>query len=165
MRDATLPPHYKILQTHFNPRVLCGTRRYLTGRVPRGLNFNPRVLCGTRLISRFLLTFLFHFNPRVLCGTRPYNCCNTSSDQEFQSTRPMRDATRESFLNQLLPTDFNPRVLCGTRLDGPCIYRASLPLFQSTRPMRDATSGTGVVQVTATISIHASYAGRDHCKS
>ena len=58
---------------------------------------------------------------------------------QFQSTRPMRDATaRNVWIERLSMT------------------------FQSTRPMRDATQKVGRVVQVANISIHASHAGRDH---
>ena len=55
----------------------------------------------------------------------------------FQSTRPMRDATK--------PNDANTYVL----------------QFQSTRPMRDATTQAYVLYQSPKISIHAPHAGRD----
>ena len=38
---------------------------------------------------------LIDFNPRVPCGTRRKAAMPSTSSETFQSTRPMRDATRE----------------------------------------------------------------------
>ena len=60
------------------------------------------------------------------------------SQSKFQSTRPMRGATRSSLTIEL--------------------YRT---VFQSTRPMRGATESDRARSVMRVISIHAPHAGRD----
>ena len=59
-------------QTHFNPRVPCGTRLFLPGSTNsvmdisiRGSRVGPDCFCGHCTAS------LTYFNPRVPCGTRP----------------------------------------------------------------------------------------------
>ena len=57
----------------------------------------------------------------------------------FQSTRPLRGATRSRKIRLLRHNDFNPRAPCGARR-----YKKSSSsycrIFQSTRPLRGATS-------------------------
>ena len=92
----------------------------------------------TLLISSFLLNH--YFNPRVPCGTRqfvpppPIDGAQFQSTRPmrdatiilryyhassiFQSTRPMRDATQVEDSDEVVLKDFNPRVPCGTRRFG-----------------------------------------------
>ena len=100
------------------------------------------------------------FNPRAPCGARPGRSAPDHRQNIFQSTRPMRGATR------------------GSVVPIPAVQ------FQSTRPMRGATSPWGRVRPCQTdfnprapcgarpdeassappgrsISIHAPHAGRD----
>ena len=58
--------------------------------------------------------------------------------KSFQSTHPMRDATRSRPACDLRRAYFNPRIPCGMR-QGSTIARWGLLQFQSTHPMRDAT--------------------------
>ena len=100
----------------------------------------------------------------------------------FQSTRPMRGATRPPRLLTCRPSNFNPRAPCGARPApprrgrrpgnfnprAPCGARLAKKangldpiVFQSTRPMRGATQHCGALHVRRNISIHAPHAGRD----
>ena len=78
----------------------------------------------------------------------------------FQSSRPLRGATRRRRATRAIPCNFNPRAPCGARLKRIATFTLSL-LFQSSRPLRGAT-GAGVrhAQYRA-ISILAPLAGRD----
>ena len=79
-----------------------------------------------------------HFNPRSPCGLRLALSLQLSLVFLFQSTQPMRAATRAPFVA------------------GPVACK-----FQSTQPMRAATS-TGLKKCqTHLISIHAAHAGCD----
>ena len=103
----------------------------------------------------------------------------------FQSTRPMRGATRrqkdhgaESAVSIHAPhagrdppsalwlprtERFNPRAPCGARLvdgDSFALFRR----FQSTRPMRGATRRVLHLPLGEFVSIHAPHAGRDPCR-
>ena len=78
-----------------------------------------------------------HFNPRAPCGARRNEARASVSASKFQSTRPMRGATRKAAFIQ-------------------CNF-----LFQSTRPMRGATMHTWKSLFHSRISIHAPHAGRD----
>ena len=77
------------------------------------------------------------FNPRVPCGTRQSRARMGTWLVVFQSTRPVRDATR-NLTNKL-----------------------DVIGFQSTRPVRDATSDRDQSGKGFAVSIHASRAGRD----
>ena len=66
-----------------------------SGAVALLIYFNPRVPCGTRLAySLSCRCYHIHFNPRVPCGTRQRRAWAHLSRLIFQSTRPMRDATK-----------------------------------------------------------------------
>ena len=80
--------------------------------------------------------YLQCFNPRVPCETRHFSCRTKPIIFEFQSTRPMRDATYFNVFKHIL-FSFNPRVPCETR---PNIKRQPTML---------------------PVSIHASHARRD----
>ena len=83
------------------------------------------------------LPLCHHFNPRAPCGARPYTLKTTAPSMTFQSTRPVRGATREvrrvagwraisihapragrdseGRLQELPEQHFNPRAPCGAR--------------------------------------------------
>ena len=79
----------------------------------------------------------FYFNPRAHCGARPATFPRLYDFRPFQSTRPLRGATRTA---------------------PPCRIR---PTFQSTRPLRGATADHQLHRRKRAISIHAPLAGRD----
>ena len=101
---------------------------------------------------------------------------------EFQSTHPLRGATRMPNLSNLAKRYFNPRTPCGVRRRGQGLHRGhghfnprtpcgvrreiveSAPccgLFQSTHPLRGATVVTEAYNANVGISIHAPLAGCD----
>ena len=123
-----------------------------------------------------------YFNPRAPCGARPLGYSAALSTFSFQSTRPVRGATksgsppcytdsisihapragRDASHRQNLrqSVNFNPRAPCGARLrQSVRIYPSST--FQSTRPVRGATRFLMSVNKFHVISIHAPRAGRD----
>ena len=92
------------------------------------------------------------FNPRAPCGARRSARWGAYEDLVFQSTRPMRGATKG------------------------LVESLEDMMFQSTRPMRGATRSRGVCcpasgcfnpraiwirRTTSNVSIHAPHAGRD----
>ena len=102
--------------SHFNPRAPCGARRRDSVGRYCGQHFNPRAPCGARpSLPRQNRRSRYHFNPRAPCGARHDHGGGGRPTAEFQSTRPMRGATK--------PLQ---------------IYQNQIP-FQSTRPMRGAT--------------------------
>ncbi len=78
----------------------------------------------------------------------------------FQSTRPVRGATRLPCCAGDLYTCFNPRAPCGARRATPYFLPLHV-LFQSTRPVRGATRQPAQFEERAKVSIHAPRAGRD----
>ena len=128
------------------------------------LDFNPRSPCGERLFAILNAGYPIlisihapragsdcpqighagrrsHFNPRSPCGERPGSSTTRPTPTRFQSTLPVRGATRErvwQFPRELLisihapragsdhdilddhadETDFNPRSPCGERPSG-----------------------------------------------
>ena len=79
---------------------------------------------------------------------------------KFQSTLPMRGATRIAPPSHGTYFDFNPHSPCGERL-GNCLTVSTSLLFQSTLPMRGATAGSSDSNVDNKISIHTPHAGSD----
>ena len=79
---------------YFNPRAPCGARRRRSG-------------CTSQLTQ--------NFNPRAPCGARPQRIQNVKESIGFQSTRPMRGATRPRRCSLRLSQYFNPRAPCGAR--------------------------------------------------
>ena len=81
---------------NFNPRTPCGVRpRDLLQSPRQRWNFNPRTPCGVRRSSRFISARSPNFNPRTPCGVRPGRQQEQPTCSEFQSTHPLRGATRE----------------------------------------------------------------------
>ena len=71
-------------------------------------------------------------------GATPPMTRNSSAASRFQSTLPMRGATRHFFIRYPLTRNFNPHSPCGERLAGTLDEWAA-KVFQSTLPMRGAT--------------------------
>ena len=122
-------------------------------------NFNPRAPYGTRPRCRPPARFSRNFNPRAPYGTRRAELRKTGDKKIFQSTRPVRDATKwpVSFSTGSKFQSTRP-VRDATRPTDKAIAGA---LFQSTRPVRDATLALEVSRNTCQISIHAPRTGRD----
>ena len=125
---------------YFNPRTPCGVRH--SGQIPKidaSINFNPRTPCGVRLNRLFP--------------------CRTFD--QFQSTHPVRGATRCKSSSKSAFFDFNPRTPCGVRrlafagyvLFAVISIHAPRAGCDSPKHFRHNTS--------ASISIHAPRAGCD----
>ena len=78
------------------------------------------------------------FNPRTPCGVRHVAGLTSSQLPEFQSTHPVRGATRGVPVYRVLSKDFNPRTPCGVRQE---LNKHNIQewIFQSTHPVRGAT--------------------------
>ena len=114
-----------------------------------------------RSISSHRLSILINFNPRTPCGVRRQCNSDRRKSQQFQSTHPLRGATRPKIPIAPPISNFNPRTPCGVR---PMARRRrqQTPKFQSTHPLRGATIGNPrSLQTTSGISIHAPLAGCD----
>ena len=79
---------------------------------------------------------------------------------QFQSTRPIRGATRPNCTQSRSLADFNPRAPYGARPQVRELWRGHHG-FQSTRPIRGATGQGRHLTVGQDISIHAPHTGRD----
>ena len=96
IRGATHAASYLCQRTgNFNPRApygarLCpGCRKHNTR-----YNFNPRAPYGARPTIRTTALVRFNFNPRAPYGARLFNERKVFKAIVFQSTRPIRGATR-----------------------------------------------------------------------
>ena len=125
-----------------------------------------------------------HFNPRLPCGRRPQPLRGQAQTRpRFQSTPPLREATRKDLFNKRAYCNFNPRLPCGRRrgvngyniLAGlyfnprlPCGRRRSLSSvlgrqrhFNPRLPCGRRQSAMRITELPVFISIHASLAGGD----
>ena len=146
-------------------------------------NFNPRTPCGVRL-RRSFLGFVFRpisiHAPRAGCDRQTQ--CYQRLYRQFQSTHPVRGATRNFAYVAGEDSDFNPRTPCGVRLKAAYTglpfgkFQSTHPVrgatqeggkgnmynqFQSTHPVRGATKAVWLRAILITISIHAPRAGCD----
>ena len=81
-------------------------------------------------------------------------------EHEFQSTLPMRGATRKSTSPGISPGFQSTLPMRGATSMRMCVHLRA-QLFQSTLPMRGATAAAGARLAPALISIHAPHAGSD----
>ena len=152
-------------------------------RQPVGNNFNPRTPCGVRPLDDF-----HGGDPRRISIHAPHAGCDqgrrdaSERRKRFQSTHPMRGATRPGYRPGGDGGNFNPRTPCGVRrlhegegekrylisihaphagCDNNGRYRIPRAEFQSTHPMRGATLRSRLDSSTSIISIHAPHAGCD----
>ena len=79
----------------------------------------------------------------------------------FQSTHPLRGATRRGGWHLRRCYYFNPRTPCGVRRQHGHKRRIMRFQFQSTHPLRGATVGATYTPAVSEISIHAPLAGCD----
>ena len=79
----------------------------------------------------------------------------------FQSTRPLRGATLCLYAHNIAEKYFNPRAPCGARHISSNKDLHAFQ-FQSTRPLRGATKESRSTMRRCRISIHAPLAGRDN---
>ena len=116
-------------------RGATNTKRLLTSSSP---NFNPRAPYGARPWPALRGSALTNFNPRAPYGARHGNTFYFAYIDRFQSTRPIRGATRRDRRRHHQAGDFNPRAPYGARLKLAPGVKLNLG-FQSTRPIRGAT--------------------------
>ena len=140
MRDATSSNRDVYTSIKFQStrpmRDATGTRFTLLGQRIISIHASH---AGRDLHRRGWSIYNSNFNPRVPCGTRlVLNRCY-SLQYLFQSTRPMRDATRKRYFGGLL-SEISIHASHAGRDLGHLLLPRFFVLFQSTRPMRDATS-------------------------
>ena len=132
---------------------------------PLGISIHAPRAGGDQQVTN-LQTQLDDFNPRPPCGGRLRQCWVEREMQEFQSTPPVRGATRNGAPAPGAGPHFNPRPPCGGRLTSICwpccASRISIHApraggdppprfewrsgwrFQSTPPVRGATLPSSV---------------------
>ncbi len=103
-----------------------------------GIDFNPRIPCGMRLLSCFDSTpqYLFQSTHPMRDATKNPGTGDVCSI--FQSTHPMRDATDS--LPILAPSDVFQSTHPMRDATKREVENVLANLFQSTHPMRDATT-------------------------
>ena len=169
---------------YFNPRSPCGERpssadcvssfhSLFQSTLPlRGATVLARDLpgrCGISIhaplagsdLEQGCLTLLLPISIHAPLAGSDAGCEAVSGARSrFQSTLPLRGATRQYFGLERCDCDFNPRSPCGERRLrlGFC---AILSLFQSTLPLRGATARYSSNASDHSISIHAPLAGSD----
>ena len=100
------------------------------------------------------------FNPRTPCGVRLTDTSTNRAGVTFQSTHPLRGATKNKRYVRLMYkiSIHAPLAGCDVR---PHAVQRSPAVFQSTHPMRGATQTPRSAQTISRISIHAPHAGCD----
>ena len=101
--------------------------------------FNPRSPCGERAGDFSFRLYCKNFNPRSPCGERRSRTSASIASCVFQSTLPLRGATRPACADQGSVAYFNPRSPCGERRHSLHFLSITV-LFQSTLPLRGATT-------------------------
>ena len=101
------------------------------------------------------------FNPRAPCGARLTLWSFSYLSLTFQSTRPLRGATRPGTTAATNKLNFNPRAPCGARQAVPQPHPGSKTIsIHAPLAGRDAPNRPHEWKLTS-ISIHAPLAGRD----
>ena len=185
MRGATVANMVKAVGFAISihaPHAGCDPRRCCPSR--RGGYFNPRTPCGVRQRPFRRSRRSPYFNPRTPCGVRPCACAlRASMLVEFQSTHPMRGATRVRlyrgfcvYISIHAPhagcetnrkkfffcnCHFNPRTPCGVRL-----LHVHFTVNTALISIHAPHAGCDVYKCTSLfvydcISIHAPHAGCD----
>ena len=141
LRGATKGPDIAEIQAEMISihAPLAGSDNLIAVHVTSPRHFNPRSPCGERPYEDMpSIVMGCHFNPRSPCGERPNWPRGKTRGKLFQSTLPLRGATRSWRGGSWPPRDFNPRSPCGER-HVPHVYPLVLQKFQSTLPLRGAT--------------------------
>mgnify|MGYP004535488647 CR=1 FL=1 len=122
--------------------------------------FNPRAPCGARLCLASGIRSMWRISIHAPhAGRDPKHPQSTRGAYLFQSTRPMRGATR-CLASHPWPSRFqSTRPMRGATHELKELETEIT--FQSTRPMRGATEAINGLVLIGKISIHAPHAGRD----
>ena len=169
---------------NFNPHSPCGERPVCFERHHLGRSISIHTpLAGSDPCRRGRACAASDFNPHSPCGERPTNTWPSTRTRSFQSTLPLRGATKPepedstptgvSIHPPLAGSDgtgrsrvwrrsyFNPHSPCGERLFCTRSMNGK-NVFQSTLPLRGATTDRFGGLHARFISIHTSLAGSDH---
>ena len=124
-------------------------------------NFNPRSPCGERPWRHtFAKTFLLFQSTLPLRGATRSTRCNISTYWVFQSTLPLRGATKQKGEDLLDISNFNPRSPCGERRNAiqQRIYLIKISIHA---PLAGSDILVHFLFPDSRISIHAPLAGSD----
>jgi len=162
VRDATATVTRPLTRSRrFNPRVPCGTRPVFLHLVGRSGNVSIHASRAGRdgggSPGRSAFRVSIHASR---AGRDVFTGMNNREDYQFQSTRPVRDAT--SLL--CIPVVTEKVSIHASRAGRDArAFPTGWPktVFQSTRPVRDATKCSFPSPSFQNVSIHASRAGRD----
>ena len=185
LRDATFCSYCWVLVfDYFNPRTPYGMRRliqllyncmdeisihapltgcdflsYTSSTIPLAISIHaPLTGCDFISVLTTGMRYIFQSTHPLRDATK-WNW-TTSSALRFQSTHPLRDATSMLMYQGHMNQNFNPRTPYGMRHDAP--EKVDIrSWFQSTHPLRDATQAEGVLILQGDISIHAPLTGCD----
>ena len=115
---------------------------------------------GCDLTWRILQVQSRYFNPHTPCGVRLLRALKGETPVTFQSTHPMRGATRlvSKLQTALCISIHTPHAGCDISITKNLLR---IFLFQSTHPMRGATKQRGKQLIRRNISIHTPHAGCD----
>ena len=83
-------------------------------------------LTGCDIMPHSSRPWIHNFNPRTPYGMRLNHVCKGAYNCRFQSTHPLRDATKSSFIPPNCSNNFNPRTPYGMRhlkVFLYCVYR------------------------------------------
>ena len=138
-----------------------GATRGITIARNQGNDFNPRAPCGARLPGRLRGRREGGISIHAPHAGRDISVTRTAiHGLLFQSTRPMRGATKVGAITNPVRDISIHAPHAGRDVPAPCIFSQHSG-FQSTRPIRGATHLRYVLLATASISIHAPHTGRD----
>ena len=159
-RDLTFPVR-RGKTPSFNPRAPRGTRLQGTTRGHPDQHVSIHAPRAGRDWTTNPISDVLHVSihaPRA--GRDPAGPFVDRAEDEFQSTRPARDATCRLMLPTLSPHCFNPRAPRGTRPSGPTLMTTAL-CFNPRAPRGTRRGGGWYYSAAARVSIHAPRAGRD----
>ncbi len=126
------------------------------GRFPAGQQLagrNPRLFQPTHASQGTTDRDAHRSGPGVISIHAPLAGCDSpswrrwGSQRRFQSTHPLRGATRAVRPDACTREDFNPRTPCGVRRQ-PRRRSCTTTGFQSTHPLRGATPSMSEVTIT-----------------
>ena len=146
---------------NFNPRSPCGERRFGSSRRFRTKDFNPRSPCGERLLDadeeRIDDLISIH---APLAGSDYLGRHDHGQWPAFQSTLPLRGATKQKGEDLLDISNFNPRSPCGERRNAiqQRIYLIKISIHA---PLAGSDILVHFLFPDSRISIHAPLAGSD----
>ena len=125
-------------------------------------HFNPRSPCGERRVAIWRSCAILSFQSTLPVRGATKRLKRSRIRETFQSTLPVRGATRLRTTACSVEEDFNPRSPCGERPSHPRLCPKCY-IFQSTLPVRGATLYAPSLLRIKRISIHAPRAGSDLC--